>query len=395
MSSRPGILWRALFLSSSWTWCIGMWFPVYMVKDWGWPGWAAFIVPNAIGAALVGAVHSAGSSPRFIAANLAAMRAFSIVTILFHVSWLAWLLSYLFSRSFMGQGWIGAAVAAGTVLIGVALSRSRGWAALSIVVYLLSLTAFAAAYCTGSSLRLPMDAGEQARGDLLFALPVLVLGFGLCPHLDLTFHRVCIESGASRGARAASFALAFGLCFPVLMVFTLLYAGGLVAGSWSLYLIVHFAAQAAFTIGAHGRELRAGLGKKTVQGADTVGARTPSGTLSWGTHALVAGGSLMFASVALPWLPAYHGTPATRVVYEGFMSFYALVFPAYVWIVAIERGAARERCLGVWGVACVLAAPCLWMGYIEREYAWLVPAAGIVLFAPLVVRKRVAGGERG
>lgn len=364
---------RAMFLACSWTWCIGMWFPVYMVKDWGWPGWAAFLVPNAIGAAAVGAIHSRRSSPAFVAANLGAMRTFSIITILFHVSWLAWLLSLLSAQSFIGQGWIGGAVAAASVIAGVMLSHVKRWGALSVIVYACSLLAALAAWLTGPTLQIPPHSGTQPPFGLWLAMPVLVLGFGLCPHLDLTFHRVRQEANDAAGAVA--FGLAFGLLFPLLMWFTLLYAGGLVDGIWSLYLLPHFILQSAFTIGAHLRELRpGGLGESGPRW------RRDRRLLS---VAIV----LMFTSVALPSLPEYQpGTSATRLAYELFISFYALAFPAYVWIVSIERGVPRGVRVRAWMVACLLAAPCLWLGYIERGYLWLVPAMAIILAAPIFLQ---------
>ncbi|MBL8745476.1 MAG: hypothetical protein JNK58_03875 [Phycisphaerae bacterium] len=377
-----GTLSRALFLACSWTWCIGMWFPVYMVNDWGWPGWAAFLVPNAVGAALVGCLHTSRSSPAFVAANRSAMRAFSVVTILFHVSWLTWLLSLLFSRSFIGQGWIGGATAAGTVAAGVLLSLGKRWTIPAVVVYAISLLAAFWSWRTGSTLRVPPDAGEQPLTGLVYAAPMLVLGFGLCPHLDLTFHRVRQEAAGWAGV--AAFGLAFGLLFPILMVYTLLYAGGFRDGSWSLYLWAHFTAQAAFTIGAHLRELR------------------PGGIAEWGPRWPVRRAQvllavvLMFASAALPWAPGYkEGVPATRLVYELFMSFYALVFPAYVWIVAVERGVPRSVRLRAWAATCVLAAPFMWVGYIERQYVWLLPAVGIVLVAPVAVKAFAHALDRG
>lgn len=368
-----GILWRALFLASSWTWCIGMWFPVYMCKDWGWPGWAAFLAPNAIGAALVGFVHSAESSPRFVAANISAMRAFSVVTILFHVSWLAWLLPYLLSRSMIGQGWVGGVAAVIVVLAAARMSVKSNWAARAIVITLLSASGAALSWSMSSALRMPPSTGEQSLNALMYALPVLALGFGLCPHLDLTFHRVRQEAPGTQGT--AAFALAFGLVFPMLMLLTLFYAGGIRDRRWTVYLLIHLVPQAVFTIAAHLRELR------------------PGGLAAWGEDwprrrtQLIGAIALMFASAALPWMPDYNSrTLATRLAYELFMSFYALAFPAWVWIVSIERGIPRRTCIRAWIIACILASPCMWLGYIERHYVWLLPAVGIVLVAPLIVR---------
>lgn len=364
---------QALFLACSWTWCIGMWFPVYMVKDWGWPGWAAFLAPNAIGAALVGFIHTASSSPRFVAANLPAMRAFSVVTILFHVSWLTWLLPCLISRSVVGQGWVGGAIAVLALLVAARMSAKKNWTARAIIVYLLSVAAAVASWRLSSTLRVPPETGEQTLNSLHFALPMLILGFGLCPHLDLTFHRVRQETQGASGA--AAFALAFGLFFPLLMLFTLLYAGGIRDRTWTIYLLIHLVPQAVFTIAAHLRELR------------------PDGLGEWGVAwpkrrtQLVAGMVLMFTSAALPWMPQYKPSVlATRLAYELFMSFYALLFPAYIWIVAIDRGQSRPASIRAWIIASILAAPCMWVGYIERRYIWLLPAVGIVLVTPVVVK---------
>src|SRR4051812_22981962 len=47
--TRP-VLW-AIFLGVSWTWVIGMFLPVLLVRDYGLLGWVVFAIPNVIGAA--------------------------------------------------------------------------------------------------------------------------------------------------------------------------------------------------------------------------------------------------------------------------------------------------------------------------------------------------------
>lgn len=373
---------RAAFLACSWTWCIGMWFPVYMVRDWGWPGWAAFLVPNAIGAAAVGFVHTASGSRRFVAANLRAMRAFSIVTILFHVSWLAWLMPLLASQSAIHQGWVGGAIAAAVVLAAWWISMMRkGWSLFALVTLAASAGAWIACGATGPTLVVPPESGSQPPIGLVHAIPMLVLGFGLCPHLDATFHRVRQEAPGVSGA--AAFAIAFGAVFPALMLFSLLYAGGLNTRAWNYYVVVHLVLQAAFTIAAHARELR------------------PGGIVSWGVWwrrgrwVLMAAMVLMFAGAVAPWLPRYAPQKsAHRLLYELWLSWYALVFPAYAWIVAVERGLPMRARVRSWIAACALAGPCLWIGYIEQRHAWLLPAVGIVLLAPIVARILFTRGRR-
>ena len=37
-----------LFCSNSWTWCIGMYLPVILLRSFGWPGFLAFVIPNVL-----------------------------------------------------------------------------------------------------------------------------------------------------------------------------------------------------------------------------------------------------------------------------------------------------------------------------------------------------------
>src|SRR5947209_822212 len=86
-SSGPtSVLGWAVFLGMSWTWCIGMFLPVLMVRDYGVWGWIVFTVPNVIGAAAMGVVlRDAAASERTVAHHPTACAAFSAVTILFQV----------------------------------------------------------------------------------------------------------------------------------------------------------------------------------------------------------------------------------------------------------------------------------------------------------------------
>src|SRR3954467_2802578 len=44
----------ALFLGVSWTWCIGMFLPVLLVRGYRMWGWVVFAIPNVVGAAMMG-----------------------------------------------------------------------------------------------------------------------------------------------------------------------------------------------------------------------------------------------------------------------------------------------------------------------------------------------------
>ena len=84
------LLWAA-YLGASWTWCIGMYLPVLLVRDYGVWGWVVFAVPNVIGAAAMGWVlRSPEQSARITAAHQRACRAFSLATIAFQVYFAGW-----------------------------------------------------------------------------------------------------------------------------------------------------------------------------------------------------------------------------------------------------------------------------------------------------------------
>src|SRR3982750_3304447 len=97
-SPLHAFLW-AVFLAVSWTWCIGMFLPVLLVRDFGVWGWVVFAVPNVVGAAAMGAVLARpGASERVVARHPGACACFSVVTIGFHVLFLAWIVSALVGR---------------------------------------------------------------------------------------------------------------------------------------------------------------------------------------------------------------------------------------------------------------------------------------------------------
>lgn len=56
------VLGWAAYLACSWTWCIGMFLPVLLVRDYGVWGFVVFAVPNVVGAGAMGWVLSAASA---------------------------------------------------------------------------------------------------------------------------------------------------------------------------------------------------------------------------------------------------------------------------------------------------------------------------------------------
>src|SRR3954452_3533913 len=92
----------AAFLASSWTWCIGMFLPVLMLRDYGGWGWVVFALPNIFGAAAMGwLLRDRNASLAVQRANLPACRWFSLVTLAFHAFFVLALLPKLIGDSFI------------------------------------------------------------------------------------------------------------------------------------------------------------------------------------------------------------------------------------------------------------------------------------------------------
>jgi len=367
----------SLYLACSWTWCIGMFLPVLLVRDYGVWGFVVFAAPNVVGAAAMGWVLAdSAAAERILARHTPACRAFSGVTIAFHLFFLQWL-----GTKITGEWWIIALVVT-PIAAAILMGRSqRVMLALAAAVWALSAAAFV------SVTRDRAATGDWSLGgrggppvDLLWLAPVCAFGFALCPYLDPTFLRARRECG--RGAARAAFTLGFGAFFLAMILLTLLYApmfrgerfNMAFAGVATLGLLVgHVTTQAIFTCAAHWKE-----------------------SLPLGRGPLVA---LPLLGLALG-LPFVHGwsigpMPSHEVVYRCFMAFYGLVFPAYVWICAIPtpdghsglRGERGRRKLLVWSGAVGLAAPFFWMGFIQLSEFYLAPGLLIVLTARLAVRR--------
>lgn len=384
-----GIAMRGMFLACSWTWCIGMFFPVFFVGDFGLWGWVAFAVPNVLGAGAMGWVlRKPHAADRLLHDHVTAARWFSIVTILFQLSFGSWFFEIVLSR-FVPWHNVSGPLCAGLMLVSGAALASLGsaiWHRLAAIVWSLSVLMGVAAWFTGSTLGIVGTPPRQDTWELALTVPALVFGFGLCPYLDLTFLRVRRETHERAGEIA--FWIGFIVFFTPMILLTLLYARGLIdSKDISLYIVGHIFTQATFTIGAHLRELFA---HGVIRTHDTFALLSPSRTA---IHTAAACSLVLLAmlSVLLAQAPELRpGYSARRLVYELFMSFYALVFPAYVWIVVIERGLPRGTRLTLYVIALVLASPCLWLGYIEQHYIWLLPGVAIPLLLPFIARALMA-----
>lgn len=349
----------AFYLACSWTWVIGMYLPVLLVRDFGLAGWVAFAVPNVLGAAAMGWVlKTPEAAMRIAGEHAAAVRAFSAVTISFQVFALLWLLPPLVN-------WAGMPLVAAALLCAVLLPLAAGIALPmnAVVVWLMSAAIFAMLIPSGA-LAVPRIEGAKPDWHLVGLVPACLFGFALCPYLDATF----LHARANTDARSAriAFTAGFGLLFLAMIVFTLLYALGVNAriftglGAW--LLASHLAVQVCFTISAH-----------------TAVTRNVAGNIVSILVAAVLGVMALAADLGdlLPF-----GLSGGELIYRVFMGFYGLFFPAYVLLVIVARASMQ-----VYWAACVLALPFLAAGFIV---GWMPAAAGgvLVILAAAIVGHR-------
>ncbi len=392
ISSTPRSLSWGAYLAASWTWCIGMFLPTMLIRDFG--GWAfwAFAIPNVVGAAAMGLVLARpGDSERMVAKHWPALSLFSLVTASFQVFFMLWLArSVNFHEATLKDPVVLAALAAGVIACGVAMVRESLAPLAGVVVMLVSITAGVMMWRAGTLI--PPDFGApagNAASRLAYLAPVCVFGFALCPYTDLTFHRA--RQVASGGAGSVAFVVGFGLMFAAMIAMTAgyahLFSGGTLsaglarAGSTGAWLVVHLFVQLLYTCSVHARAWM-----------DFRGETAEGSSVGWGLMALalVAIGVVPAAgAVADRWLPDARGWEPHELVYRVYMSAYGLLFPAYVWlcVAPTRHGATRvtKWHLGVWLMACAVAAPAFWLGFIERREMWLAPGLGVVLLAGVLV----------
>ncbi len=398
------VSWGA-YLACSWTWCIGMFLPILLVRDYGPWAFVVFAAPNVVGAAAMGWVLRPGAAEEILERHRHACRLFSAVTIAFQLCFLNFVGLRLFP---LPWGVLGADL----VLLGACFAGRR-WAPLvwAASLGLLVALGWGARAGAGSGFTgfWAFGAGDGAPAQrslagLALLAPVCVFGFALCPYLDLTFLRARREL-ARRPARRA-FTLGFGVLFLAMIIGTLVYAptlvhlldnaapaglaGAMAIPAWAVYVLVaHLFLQLVYTIGVHAREY--------ARSCPSAGSRVVPFLL--GSIAFVASVVLLHDQNR----PGAIGDP--EAVYRSFMAFYGLVFPAYVWICMIpsrdRHGAAHSgidgplgrRKLAVFAVCVLAAMPMYWLGFIDRDERWLAPGLALVLIARLAATRPRARGH--
>ncbi|MEM9419717.1 MAG: hypothetical protein AAGA25_11810 [Planctomycetota bacterium] len=371
----PALLW-ACFLGCSWTWVIGMFLPIMLVRDFGLWGWIVFATPNVIGAAAMGTVlKSPRVSWELTQKHAWALRWFAGVTIAYQVYVVFWLFNGLWLALIWVVPWL--------IMDRSRRERVGSWLpAVSIGVAILSWGCFSmAGRLDGAWLDLNTDVLPSRLGDLdLWLLaPGLAVGFFLCPYLDPTFHRARYSTGPGTGRIA--FAVGFGVVFCSMIVFTLMYAGLLrplvngdpdfeLAPSWTAILAIHIGVQVAFTLLVHSRERFAVVEKRD---------RWP---FFWFAGLMLAALAWAVLSRQSGWtLPTADGGSLTlgEVGYRLFLLVYGVFFPGYVLICmlpTLRPGISMASRRKVFWVSCAVAYPLAIMGFIVGPSWWLLGLYG-------------------
>ncbi|MFZ4575445.1 MAG: hypothetical protein ACOYN0_13680, partial [Phycisphaerales bacterium] len=384
------ILGWAAYLACSWTWCIGMFLPVLLIRDLGWSGFVAFALPNIVGAAIFGVTLARrGSSEQFVASHRTLVWLFSVVTVCFQAFFLGSLLRPLPLGPEQGAILLGATGFA--LLVHFTTDRTAVIRLVSIGTWIVSAALMVFAARGGHAGPPPALALAPPDKSSLAGLGmVCALGFSFCPYLDRTFH----EARRKLPGVPGTIAFIFGFCvlFAAMISFTVLYAregtltavplGGATEIPLSVALdslvLAHIAVQLGFTIGAHAKWA---VAEAPAGGADSPAARARL----WVLGPVLVG---LLASMFVAGVRGVHGLGGFETAYRAFLAFYGLVFPAYVWLCATPLGASpppTRRSLVVWVCAMIAASPFYWLGFMQREYAWLLLGVGIIASAKLLL----------
>lgn len=348
--SAIGTLGWGIYTASSWTWCIGMFLPIVLMKYLGWWGFLIFAIPNILGVAAFGYLFDAEASRRMLTRHRPAIRLFSVVTVAYQLFFVAWIMSGLMPEA---GGMSGALIALAVWLVGLALAAvpDRGWVVLGVLAWIVSIglfCAFLAANGPGLLADRPQG-GLLEPADVVALAPAIIFGFLLCPWLDGSFHRARIRSNSPH-----TFAV-FAIAFLPMILFTVAYAaGGAIAVD--VLVVIQLLLQATFTTAVHLRE--AWLGGL---GAAHDRARP------WPWAALLPVLCILLGT--LPWL-------AGEQTYLRFLGFYGLIFPAYALLFMSPLGTLRTSLLPLFLVG-VLMIPCA----IAYEQAFIVHQTRLVPFA--------------
>lgn len=354
-----------------------MFLPVLLLRDFGLWGWVAFALPNIIGAALVGRGSYQFAERSLLEQHRRAMVWFSIITVAFHVFFVSWMVQRLI------EGWaMPAFVIALLVMTFFIRMGKAGWGGwLALILSGMTATAYLGNFGFGQPPVVRLEATQAM--NLLLLWPAIILGFLLCPHMDLTLQRV--RTNLLPAQRGPTFAAAYFGLFLLLITFTLFYADSLqvtlsqgkdllLPGVIASAIGIHMCVQSGITVALHTREI---IEK----------AKSRNLTRSMILFLIVMIGLLILGRSITPGTPLLGYDPG-EVVYRMFIGFYGLIFPAYAWAAWVWRRQPRLS-LAAWLTPVLIATPMFAAGFLAHRPVWIVPGVAVVLLLPVIMHPAV------
>jgi hypothetical protein len=313
-------------------------------------------------------IKSREQSVRIVAEHRVMAIVFSLVTIVFQIFFVSWIVRRIW-------GWWGdSAFIIAAVAFWIIGRRSlRADVATGLLTFVFSIVAFLVLLTTNAGLGISRTQMRLSL-DLYPLAGVCIFGFALCPYLDLTFHRARVETGDAEAKSAFQFG--FALFFFSMIIFTLWYARflnltGPLYFTWLIGLVaIHMLVQAAYTVALHARESM----KKLSSG----------GSIAF--LVMIAVAMVAFMTRGRNPEATYFGVAEGERLYRLFMSFYGLVAPAYVLLCMVptrRRPLIPPSVLVVVAIAC--AAPFYWIAFIERQMMAVIVGLAIILIARLLL----------
>lgn len=355
-----------LFLTCSWTWCIGMWLPIVLLGMYGWSGFWLFAIPNVIGCAVMGyLIRSPEQSRKLVDTHRGPMRWFSVATIGYQLFFLAFI--------FGTQGWMlgmpdstlpALLIPAGAFILACigSLIPFSVWPWLGTIVFAASMVTWGL-MGTGTTDMIP-ETGSEPAMDLVPLAPLIVLGFIACPWLDATFHRAR-QIAPSHHAFGV-----FGVTFFAMLLFITCYFRVSGTEFW-WFVLAFFCYQTIFTMSVHLREIR-----------------LLSDANGWGSSGFLSACSLIglmigygiwqvcCANIARDWLDD---------TYLRFLALYGLVFPAWILAFMLGRGRMTRGNLVLFLIGLVVALPMAELGMLHTSKWWLMPAVATILATAAII----------
>lgn len=334
-----------------------MFLPVILLERYGWLGFAVFAIPNVVGCAGFGyVIRNRAASESMVRTHGPAMAWFSAATILFHIFFAGFAARFFLDASLGAAVFI--ALVAYALMFAISYAPRTTWLPMAAVAYGISIIAF---------LKLGVQPFKDyswhatiGPGAAVWLIPVTLLGFLLCPYLDLTFHRAR-QLAPSRHAFGV-----FGITFAVMIVLTCAYAP-FAPDLLPAIVLIHIAVQLLFTAAAHAREIRE---------CDSMQPHSRLGLLAVPLLGVLivlvlAGGGDVYAF--------------GKDVYLRFIVIYGLFAPAYVLLIMLARRlqSPTRSALVTATALTLLVSPCYEFGFFHGA-TWLLAIPPVVLTAAAI-----------